>query len=118
MWVVLGSAECGCPLVLAAVENRQLYLNYFIVWAETVAMNATTESRTDLRALSTLLLSLPQSDGNRSRSRSQSSRLVPNPSLVQMAGREQRTFLYNPASELERHGLNDPLCPEQRSNDP
>ncbi len=83
------------------VENRQLYLAYFIVWAEDRGLTRPTEiTKPILERYQRYLYHYRKADGNPLSFRSQSSRLVPVRAWFKWLARNNH-ILYNPASELE-----------------
>ena len=83
------------------VENRQLYLSYFIIWAEERGLTRPTEiTKPILERYQRFLYHHRKTDGNPLSFRSQSSRLVPVRAWFKWLARNNH-ILYNPASELE-----------------
>ena len=83
------------------VENRKLYLSYFIIWAEERGLTRPTEiTKPILERYQRFLYHHRKTDGNPLSFRSQSSRLVPVRAWFKWLARNNH-ILYNPASELE-----------------
>jgi len=83
------------------VENRQLYLSYFIVWAEDRGLTRPTEiTKPILERYQRFLYHYRKKDGNPLSFRSQHSRLVPVRAWFKWLTKNNH-ILYNPASELE-----------------
>ncbi|TWT55521.1 site-specific tyrosine recombinase XerC [Allorhodopirellula solitaria] len=83
------------------VENRHLYLNYFIQWAEDRGLTRPTEiTKPILERYQRFLYHYRKADGQSLSFRSQSSRLVPVRAWFKWLTRNNH-ILYNPASELE-----------------
>jgi len=83
------------------VENRQLYLNYFIQWAEDRGLTRPSEiTKPILERYQRFLYHYRKADGNPLSFRSQSSRLVPVRAWFKWLTKNNH-ILYNPASELE-----------------
>ena len=86
------------------VENRQLYLNYFIQWAEDRGLTRPTEiTKPILERYQRYLYHYRKADGNPLSFRSQSGRLVPIRAWFKWLTKNNH-ILYNPASELELPG--------------
>ncbi|MFV0534436.1 MAG: site-specific tyrosine recombinase XerC [Cumulibacter sp.] len=83
------------------VENRQLYLSYFIIWAEDRGLTRPTEiTKPILERYQRFLYHYRKQDGQPLSFRSQHSRLVPVRAWFKWLTKNNH-ILYNPASELE-----------------
>jgi len=83
------------------VENRQLYLRYFIVWAEDRGITRPNEvTKPILERYQRFLYHYRKKDGQPLSFRSQHSRLIPIRAWFKWLTRNNH-ILYNPASELE-----------------
>ena len=83
------------------IDNRQLYLQYFIVWAEDRGLTRPAEiTKPILERYQRSLYHHRKADGQPLSFRSQSSRLVPIRAWFKWLARHNH-ILYNPASELE-----------------
>ncbi len=83
------------------VDNRKLYLAYFIVWAEDRGLTRPNEiTKPILERYQRYLYHYRKADGNPLSFRSQSSRLVPVRAWFKWLTKNNH-ILYNPASELE-----------------
>ena len=99
------------------VENRKLYLSYFIIWAEERGLTRPTEiTKPILERYQRFLYHHRKTDGNPLSFRSQSSRLVPVRAWFKWLARNNH-ILYNPASELELPRFRT-SPPQARSDDP
>jgi integrase/recombinase XerD len=83
------------------VDNRKLYLSYFIIWAEERGLTRPNEiTKPILERYQRFLYHYRKADGNPLSFRSQSSRLVPVRAWFKWLTKNNH-ILYNPASELE-----------------
>ena len=83
------------------VENRQLYLSYFIIWAEDRGITRPNEvTKPILERYQRYLYHYRKKDGQPLSFRSQHSRLIPIRAWFKWLTRNNH-ILYNPASELE-----------------
>ncbi len=83
------------------IENRQLYLSYFILWAEDRGITRPTEvTKPILERYQRYLYHYRKKDGQPLSFRSQHSRLVPVRAWFKWLTKNNH-ILYNPASELE-----------------
>lgn len=83
------------------VENRHLYLSYFIIWAEDRGLTRPTEiTKPILERYQRFLYHYRKKDGQPLSFRSQHSRLVPVRAWFKWLTKNNH-ILYNPASELE-----------------